>query len=94
LEKVQKNTMKHDSGEQGTEKKYKVQSEGWFDMAVNGERATHVAADPLNMRIPAPRVEVRKYFFTQRVPEAWNRILAALKSAAMVTSFCQGCCEY
>jgi hypothetical protein len=31
---------------------------------------TRAAADPLNLRIPAPRLEVRKNFFSQRVPES------------------------
>ena len=70
--------------------KDKVQSENWFVMAANGERATRAAADPLNLRIPAPRLEVRRHFFTQRVPEPWNKIPAALKSAATVDGFRRG----
>ena len=58
--------------------------------AAAGERATRVAADPLNLRVPAPRLEVRKHFFTQRVPADWNRIPAALKSPATVAAFKRG----
>ena len=71
-------------------KKDKVLSDRWFDMAVNSQRAKHKAAEPLNMRKCAPWLEVRKHFFTQRVLEAWNKVLAALKCAATLTRFCQG----
>jgi hypothetical protein len=70
--------------------KDKVQSEKWFEMAANGKRAKRMAADPLNLPIPAPRLEVRRHFFTQRVPEPWNKIPAALKSAATVDGFRRG----
>jgi hypothetical protein len=67
-----------------------VNSDDWFDMAANGERRTRAAADPLNVRIPAPRLEVRKNFFTQRVAEPWNKTPAALKSAATAEGFRHG----
>jgi hypothetical protein len=70
--------------------KDKVNSEEWFKMAAAGARPTRAAADPFNIRVPAPRLEVRKNFFTQRVTEPWNRIPATLKSAPSVSSFKSG----
>ena len=70
--------------------KDKVSSDTWFASVAARERATRAAADPMNLRVPAPRLEVRKHFFTQRVPAEWNRIPAALKSAATVAAFKRG----
>ncbi len=56
-------------------------------MASDGERVTRAAADPLNLRIPAPRLEVRKNFFSQRVPEDWNKIPPEVKNAETVKAF-------
>jgi hypothetical protein len=39
-----------------------------------GQRATRQAADPLNIRPKAARLEVRRQFFSQRVVENWNEI--------------------
>jgi hypothetical protein len=41
-------------------------------MASSGQRATRQAADPLNIRPKAARLEVRRQFFSQRVVENWN----------------------
>jgi hypothetical protein len=65
----------------------KVKSETWFKMASDVERVTRAAVDPLNLRIPAPRLEVRKNFFSQRVPESWNKIPQALKQVTTAKAF-------
>jgi len=70
--------------------KDKVNSEQWFEMMGNGDRVTRAAADPLNMRVPAPRLEIRRHFFTQRVPAKWNQVPAALKRAPTAQSFRSG----
>ena len=67
--------------------KDKVKSETWFKMASDMERVTRAAADPLNLRIPVPRLEVRKNFFSQRLPESWNKIPPALKQATTAKAF-------
>jgi hypothetical protein len=67
--------------------KDRVKSDTWFKMASDGERVTRAAADPLNLRIPAPRLEVRKNFFSQRVPEDWNKIPPVVKNAETVKAF-------
>jgi hypothetical protein len=38
----------------------KVKSETWFKTESDMKRVTRAAADPLNLRIPAPRLEVRR----------------------------------
>ncbi len=38
-------------------------------------------------RIPAPRLEVRKNFFSQRVPEDWNKIPPVVKKAETAKAF-------
>jgi len=70
--------------------KDKVSSDTWFASAATGAHATRAATDPLNLRVPAPRLEVRRHFFTQGEPGDWNKILVALKSAATVASFKNG----
>jgi hypothetical protein len=67
--------------------KDRVESDTWFKMACDGERVTRAAADPLNLRIPAPRLEVRKKFFPQRVPDDWNKIPPVVKIAETAKAF-------
>jgi hypothetical protein len=62
----------------------------WFDMASSGQRATRQAADPLNIRPKAARLEVRRHFFSQRVVERWNEIPEKVKSAGSVIGFKSG----
>ncbi len=71
--------------------KDKVKIETWFKMASDMERVTRAAADPPNLRIPAPRLEVRKNFFSQSVQESWNKIPLALKQATTAKAFRQCC---
>jgi hypothetical protein len=44
--------------------------------------------DPLNQRIPVPRQEVRKNFFSQRVLKSWNKTPLALKQATTSKAIC------
>jgi hypothetical protein len=59
-------------------------------MASSGQRATRQAADPLNIRPKAARLEVRRQFFSQRVVEDWNEIPEKVKSAVSVIGFKAG----
>ncbi len=61
-----------------------------FDMASSGQRAARQAADPLNIRPKAARLEVRRHFFSQRVVERWNEIPEKVKSAGSVIGFKSG----
>jgi ribonuclease P/MRP protein subunit RPP40 len=61
-----------------------VNSETWFTSVTESERPTRSAADPLNLRPQASRLEISKQFFSQRVVESWNKIPASLKQAKNV----------
>jgi hypothetical protein len=67
-----------------------VETSTWFTPAATVGRSTRAIADPLNLRIPAPRLEIRKNFFSQRVPKEWNEVPADLKNAATVNGFRAG----
>ncbi len=67
-----------------------VERSTWFDMASSGQRARRQAADPLNIRPKAARLEVRRQFFSQRVVEDWNEIPEKVKSAVSVIGFKAG----
>jgi hypothetical protein len=53
-------------------------------------RPTRSAADPLNLRPQASRLEVRNHFFSQRVIEDWTKIPASLQQAKNVKCFKNG----
>jgi hypothetical protein len=53
-------------------------------------RPTRSAADPLNQRPQASRLEIRRQFVSQRVVESWNKIPASLKQAKNVKCFKKG----
>ena len=65
----------------------KVNRDTWFDMTCDRERQTRSNADPLNLRIPAPRTEMRKAFFSQRIPSTWNQVPSSIKEARTVGQF-------
>jgi len=67
--------------------KDRVNSETWFKSVTVTGRATRSAADPLNLRPQASRLDVRRNFFSQRVIEDWNSIPAQIKQAKSVQSF-------
>ncbi len=48
---------------------------------------TRASVDPLNLRIQAPQLEVRKNFFTQQVPDDWNKIPPLVKDAETAKAF-------
>jgi hypothetical protein len=57
-----------------------VDANTWFER-VNAEGVmTRQAADPLNVKIPVARLEVRKNFFSVRVCEKWNSIPSEIKN--------------
>jgi hypothetical protein len=67
-------------------RKDRVKRDTWFKMASDGERVTRAAADPLNLRI-SPWLEVRKNFFSQQVPDDWNKIPPVVKNAETAKAF-------
>ena len=68
--------------------KDKVRATTWFAMASESasERVTRAAADPLSLKIPMNRLEVRKNFFSQRVPDQWNKIPLSVRQSATAAS--------
>ena len=58
-----------------------------FEMAASSERATRAATGPLNIRVPTSRLEIRRNFFTNRVPVKWNQVPATIKQSATVDGF-------
>ena len=50
-------------------------------------RTTRSAADPLNLRPQAARLETRRNFFSYRVVDAWNLVPGDIKRAKTVNGF-------
>jgi hypothetical protein len=67
-----------------------VKKETWFKSVTETGRPTRSAADPLNLRPQASRLEIRRNFFSQRVIEDWNNVPAELKQAKNVKCFKRG----
>ncbi len=67
--------------------KEKVDPNCWFTMASDSERVTRQSADPLNIRPGAPRLDKRRYFYSQRVVESWNNVPLDIKKSVSVTAF-------
>ncbi len=67
-----------------------VKSDTWFTMAAGGARVTRATEEPLNLKMARSRLDVRRHFFSQRVPEAWNAIPASLKAAKTTAAFRKG----
>ena len=67
--------------------KEKVDPTSWFTMASEGERVTRQSADPLNIRPGAPRLDIRRYFYSQRVVDSWNSLPTEIKNSLSVTAF-------
>jgi hypothetical protein len=65
----------------------KVNSEDWFQMAAQAERATRSTDGPLSIRPRAARLEVRRNFFSTRVVDSWNQIPCNVKNARNVGMF-------
>ena len=62
----------------------------WFVFssgAAAGGPITRLAADPLNIKQPPARLEVRKNFFSVRVCEAWNKLPSEVKQCRNVGHF-------
>jgi hypothetical protein len=61
----------------------------WFER-VNRDgvlTTTRMAADPLNVKITAARLELRKNFFSVRVCEKWNNLPSEIKNSVNARSF-------
>jgi len=63
----------------------KVDKNSWFELAATTGSVTRLAADPLNLKVPAARLD--RQFYSQRVPERWNQIPQGIKQAETVKCF-------
>ena len=67
----------------------KVDQNIWFTphTAAEGGRVTRQAANPLSLRPPAARLEIRRTFFSVRVCELWNNLPIEVKNSKNVQQF-------
>jgi hypothetical protein len=65
----------------------RVDHKTWFQLVAETGRATRSADDPLNLRLKASRLEVRRHFFSNRVVEDWNLVPSTVKNARTVSAF-------
>ena len=59
----------------------------WFSMASESIRTTRVAAQKLNLKVTHGRLDVRRNFFSVRVPGLWKNIPGHIKDQKTVTGF-------
>jgi hypothetical protein len=60
----------------------------WFTPASEEQvRVKRMAADPLNVRQQASRLDIRKQFYSQRVVDGWNKVPTDIKNSVTVSSF-------
>jgi hypothetical protein len=59
----------------------------WFGKVKAEGMLTRQAVDPLNVKIPAARLELRKNFFSVRVCEEWTSIASDIKYRKNARSF-------
>jgi hypothetical protein len=61
-----------------------VNSGTWFQNVDTSVRMTRSAADPLNMKPQAARLEIRRHFFSNKVVNGWYLIPSELQNARTV----------
>jgi len=59
----------------------------WFTIESDSKRVTRQSADPLNIRPGTPRLDIRRYFYSQRVVDSWNSAPHAIKNSVSMTAF-------
>jgi hypothetical protein len=59
----------------------------WFEKVNRDGIVTRQAADPLNVKIPAARLDLSKNFFRVRVCEKWNNLPSDIKCSVITKSF-------
>jgi hypothetical protein len=59
----------------------------WSERVNRDGVLTRQAAEPLNVKIPAARLELRKNFFSARVCEKWNNLPSEIKNSVNASSF-------
>jgi hypothetical protein len=69
-------------------------AEGLLELAATGERITRQMADPLRLKVPMGRLEIRRQFFTNRVPAQWNSIPLEIRAVNSLDNFKRKYKEY
>ena len=65
-----------------------VKCDTWFELVgPNPGRATRHTQDEFNIRKKFPRLDIRKYFFTNRVVDEWNSLPSSVKTSKSVAIF-------
>ena len=64
----------------------RVDPSTWFKQ-INQTRRTRLNADPANLEPTFTRTEIRKNFFSIRVPDVWNKLPAHVKSSTSIYMF-------
>ncbi len=65
-----------------------VNKSTWFTPARKEQvRVTRMAADPLNVRQQATRLDTRKQLYSQSVVDGWNKVPTDIKNSVTVSSF-------
>jgi hypothetical protein len=69
--------------------KCRVDRKDWFELPEPDlDRVrTRAAADDLHIKLKRTNLEIRKYFFTQRVCEKWNALPRQVRAAKSIAAF-------
>jgi hypothetical protein len=68
--------------------KDRVDEKVWFErLEITSTRETRATASGLNLAIPRTNLEIRRNFFSARVPIPWNNIPTDIKMATSLESF-------
>jgi len=69
--------------------KVRIDSNNWFQLAANqiAQQCTRAATDPLRLRKPRARLDIREQFFTVRVVDRWNELPLCVREAPTVQRF-------
>ena len=60
----------------------------WFNKISHAEGPqTRLSTDPLALEIPPSRLDLRKNFFSVRVPQIWNSLPLSMRQSTSVNSF-------
>jgi len=60
---------------------------GIFELTSSGPVSTRAASDPLFIKIARSRLDIMKYFFTNRALEKWNLLPLEMRQAPTVEKF-------